>query len=470
MASKSDLKTVFSKIQLKKERFEMTSIKSRKYALKSILKWLIANDERIKKAIYDDFKKPPSETDVTEIYPVVSEIRHALNHLSAWANPLKVDTPLSMLGSTSYVKYEPKGVCLIIAPWNYPFNLAIGPLVSCIAAGNVAIIKPSEMTPNTASLIQAMITEIFPEKEVVVVNGGVDVSKELLTLPFDHIFFTGSPNVGKIVMRAASDNLTSVTLELGGKSPAIVDNEGDLVNAAEKIAWGKFLNNGQTCIAPDYLLVHEDVASEFSKILVKQIDKLFGSSNNFSESKSYGRIVNKHHYDRLNRLLEKAITDGAEIAMGGNTIEDENFIPPTVLTNVPMSSDIMQEEIFGPLLPIITYHSLKEAIDTINSKPKALALYYFGTNKKNREEVLSKTTSGNAVINDCVIHFGHVNLPFGGVNNSGIGKSHGKHGFLAFSNEKGVMKQRTGLTSTKFIYPPYTDSKKAIISFLKKYL
>jgi aldehyde dehydrogenase (NAD+) len=446
-------------------------ISSRKERLKKLLHWIEFNDEAIKSALYADFKKPASEVDLSEILPVTSEIKHTLSHLNSWTQLKKVDTPLTLLGSTSHIQYEPKGACLIIAPWNFPFNLAIGPLVSCLAAGNTALIKPSEMTPNTSALIVKMIAELYTPAEVTVVTGGVDVSQALLKLPFDHIFFTGSPQVGKIVMHAAAEHLTSVTLELGGKSPAVIDKTANINDSAEKIAWGKFLNNGQTCIAPDYLLVHESIQDKFLETLkIKVANQFNGNGNGYQNSPDYGRIVGKKHFAHLNDLLKDALSKGADLVMGDNAIEEENHMPPVILKNVAMDTKMMEEEIFGPLLPVISYATLDEALNIINAKPKPLALYYFGRNSKNKKRMLHETSSGGVCINDCVLHFNHMNLPFGGVNNSGIGKSHGYYGFLAFSNEKAVLKQRIGLTSIKMIYPPYSKFTKLVLSIIKKYL
>lgn len=449
-------------------RSEKTKQRARR--LKTLQLWIEKNQKSIQDAIYRDFKKPAVEVNITEIYPVLTEIRHALENLNNWAKPAKVDAPLSLVGTTSYIQYEPKGVCLIIAPWNFPFNLAIGPLVSALAAGNTVVLKPSEMTPHTSELIDTMIGELFKEDEVRVFNGGVDVSQELLKLPFDHIFFTGSPAVGKIIMKAAAEHLTSVTLELGGKSPAIVDQTCDLKDAAEKIAWGKFINNGQTCVAPDYVLAHHSVADALKEHLINAARQQFDSQKQgFDLSADYARIVNRKHYDRINDLIRDALENGAEIAMGGEAKPDENFIPPTILTGVSENAAVMEEEIFGPVLPIQTYDKIEEAIEFINGKPKPLALYYFGRHTSNKKHILSSTSSGAVCINDCVLHFNHPNLPFGGVNNSGIGKSHGWHGFMAFSNEKPVLKQRVGLTTSKTVYPPYNNRVRQIVNLLMKY-
>lgn len=445
-------------------------LSARRKRLEGLLKWISSNEDLIKKAVYADFKKPEEEVDISEIYPVTSEIRHALSNLNVWTKPKKIDAPLGLIGTTSSIIYEPKGACLIIGPWNFPFNLTIGPLVSCLAAGNSAVIKPSEMTPHTSELIEKMISSLFQPKEVQVVLGGVTESQELLSFPWDHIFFTGSPAVGKIVMKAASEHLTSVTLELGGKSPVIIDSSCNLDDAAQKIAWGKYLNNGQTCVAPDYILIDKSIQSDFENKLEKKTSELFKANDGYSNSPFYGRIVNRKHYNRLNELLKEALDKGAKLVFGGDTSEGDNFMPPIALKNVSKDSKLLEEEIFGPILPIISFNDLNEALEIINSKPKPLALYYFGNNKTHRKRISRETSSGNLVINDCVIHFGHVNLPFGGVNNSGIGKSHGHFGFLAFSNEKGTLKQRVGFTTSKLIYPPYSGFKKFIIRILKKYL
>ena len=462
---------VFSKQQKFALQCRTEPIKARAKRLKKLELWIEKNQKVIQDAIYKDFKKPGPESSITEIYPILTEIRHALTHLTDWASPTKIDAPISFIGTTSYIQYEPKGVCLIIAPWNYPFNLCLGPLVSAIAAGNTAIVKPSEMTPHTAKLIDDMIGELFTEEEVRVFNGGIEVSQHLLSLPFDHIFFTGSPNVGKIVMKAASEHLTSVTLELGGKSPAVVDERADLKDSAEKIAWGKFTNNGQTCVAPDYVLIHQSVEQGFIKHLKEAIEKFYNDSESgIINSKAYGRIVNEKHFERINQLIQNALNQGAELVRGGDTDPSDNFIPPTVLNNIPDEAEIMHEEIFGPVLPIKTYSTIEEAASYINSKPKPLALYYFGGNKKSRKHILTNTSSGGVCVNETMIHVGHPELPFGGVNNSGIGKSHGKYGFLAFSNEKPVLKQRVGLTNVKPLYPPYGTRVRQMIKILMKYL
>jgi aldehyde dehydrogenase (NAD+) len=437
--------------------------------LRKLLEWIKQNQEDIRRAVHADFKKPYPEIDVSEIYVVTSEINHAIKHLEGWMKPKKVPTPLTMLGSKSYIQYEPKGTTLIIAPWNYPFNLALGPLVSALSAGCTAIIKPSEMTPHTSALIRRLVEETFDKSLVAVFEGEVNVSQLLLAKPFDHIFFTGSPAVGKIIMKAAAENLSSITLELGGKSPAIVDTKTNLNDAAEKIIYGKFLNCGQTCIAPDYVLVHDSVKEVFLNKLKEQIEKMYNpTKKGIEKSKDYSRIVNEKHLQRIKQLVADANQKGADTYLGGSYNEAENYFEPTVITDLTEEMDLMQEEIFGPILPVLGFADMEEAINYINLKPKPLALYIFSNNKDTIKRVLKETSSGGAVINDCALHFLQNELPFGGVNNSGIGKSHGYFGFLAFSNEKAVLRQRIGMTATKPLFPPYgIISQKIIDSLLK---
>lgn len=467
----STIQSVFDSLKSASLNLRAEPIGNRVRRLKALRKWVKANRTAIQVAIYQDFRKPSAEMDTTEIFPVLDEIQHALTNLERWTRPKKIDAPFTMLGTRSSIVYEPKGLCLIISPWNYPFSLSVGPLVSALAAGNTVILKPSELTPHTSSLIVRMCQEVFAENEVVVLEGGPEVSQELLSLPFDHIFFTGSPAIGKVVMKAAAEHLTSVTLELGGKSPTIVTPSANIKDAAQRIAVAKFINNGQTCIAPDYVLVHESIEKEFIDQLKSQIQKLFADpGKSIADSPHYARIVNEKHYTRVNLLIQDALQHGATLEMTGPVDQQDRFIHPMVLSHVSAQSKIMEEEIFGPVLPVVPYQSLDDAIQTINEKPKPLALYLFGSNRQEQRRVQQETSSGAVCINDCAIQFLHHNLPFGGVNNSGIGKSHGYYGFLAFSNEKPVVRQRSRLTSFTLFYPPYTPFVKRLIDGLLKML
>ncbi|RAI84777.1 aldehyde dehydrogenase family protein [Algoriphagus yeomjeoni] len=447
-----------------------SSYEERVSRLKKIRNWIKDNQQAIREALKNDFRKPEAETDLSEIFPVTAEINHSIKNLKKWMKPKSVSTPLPMLGTSSKTYVEPKGTSLIISPWNYPFNLTIGPLISALSAGCTAVIKPSEMTPHTSELVSKMISELFEPSEVAVVLGEVEVSTELLKLPFDHIFFTGSPAVGKIVMKAATENLSSVTLELGGKSPVILAEDADCKDAAEKIVWGKYVNCGQTCIAPDYILVHDSLQETLILELKVALQKMYDPDyTGIEKSPDLARIINDKHFERLIGTIEDALSKGTEIAFGGKYNPETRYIDPTLLTKVDDEMQVMQEEIFGPILPILSYSTLEEAIEYVNSKPKPLALYYFGKNQENTSKVLKETSSGNTVLNDCVIHFLHLELPFGGVNNSGIGKAHGYHGFLAFSNEKGVLKQRVGLNNATLLRPPYGIKAKQIIASLIKW-
>jgi aldehyde dehydrogenase (NAD+) len=443
-------------------------VKNRKLRLIAIRTWIHQNKERVQDAAYKDFRKPPVEVNAIEILHVLNEISFALYSLDQWVRPKKVDAPITMLGTRSAIHYEPKGTCLIIAPWNYPFCLAIGPLVSAIAAGNTAIIKPSELTPHMADLIQKMITELFEPHEVTVCKGGPEVSTQLLQFPFDHIFFTGSPAVGKVVMKAAAENLTSVTLELGGKSPVIVTASTDIKKAAQRIAFAKFINNGQTCIAPDYVLADEKILPDLISNLKEQIQQLFFEGKPLDQSSSYSRIVNERHYLRIQTLITNAIEEGAQVAWSGPMDQTTRFVHPVLLTHVPDAARILEEEIFGPVLPVLGYTDLDQAIAFINKRPKPLALYIFSGQNQVEQKIVKATSAGGVCINDCALQFLHHNLPFGGVNNSGIGKSHGYYGFLAFSNEKPVLRQRTGITAVQFFYPPYTKTTKKLVDWFLK--
>ena len=460
---------MFQKLKERQILQRRESVSARKERLLSLRAWIHNNRPAIHKAMHDDFSKAPAEVDAIELFHVLNEINEAVNNIDQWAKPKKVDAPLTMLGTRSWIYYEPRGVCLIISPWNYPFSLSVGPLVSALAAGNCVVLKPSEHTRNVSALIKAMVAETNIKDVVSVVEGDAEVAQDLLRLPFDHIFFTGSPAVGKLVMKAAAENLTSVTLELGGKSPAIVTSSANLNDAAERIAVAKFVNNGQTCIAPDYVLVQKNILDKFLPIVIQKIKARFAPDTDFINSTSYCRIVNDNHFRRLTSLLKDSLDKGAKLEYRGNAEAPTRFFHPIVLSNVALDSRLMEEEIFGPILPIVPFNDLDEAINLINSKPKPLALYLYSSSTKQKKQVLAETSCGGVCINDSGIHFLHHNLPFGGVNNSGIGKSHGHYGFIAFSNEKPVLHQKSGLTSVKVFYPPYTKFTRTIMDWFLKF-
>ncbi len=423
---------------------------------------VLARADEIRAAMWEDYRKPAAEVDLSEIYPVVGEARHAIRHLRRWMRPKRVATPLALLGATGTIVHEPKGVVLIIAPWNFPFNLVLGPLVSAIAAGNCAMLKPSEMTPASTACLKRILGNLFDESEVAIVEGEALVSEALLRKKFDHIFFTGSPAVGKLVMRAAAEHLTSVTLELGGKSPVIVDRTANLDEAARKIAWGKFFNSGQICIAPDYLLIDETVSAPF-------LEKLRAAITSLGSEGARGIIVNDRHAARVKRLMDDAVAGGAQVAHGGACQGRE--IEPTVLTHVSPDSAIMQEEIFGPVLPLLTYSSLDEAYRLIESKEKPLVLYVFSRDRRVVREILKQTRAGGTTVNHTLIHFYHLGLPFGGAGHSGVGKAHGFFGFEAFSNARGVLNQRLPFSAIEMLFPPYKGRfKKWLTDFTVRWL
>ncbi len=434
--------------------------------IKKLKAVLLAHSEDVIAAGFADFGKPAAEVELTEILPVIAEANEAIRKLKGWMKPNKVWPSRMMIGTFGYTQYEPKGRILIISPWNYPVNLTLGPLVSAIAAGNTAIIKTSEMTPHLSAMIATIVRESFDESEVALFEGDASTAQTLLELPFDHIFFTGSPAIGKVVMAAAAKNLTSVTLELGGKSPTIIDESADLELAAKNTLWAKFTNNGQTCIAPDHIYVHAAVKDAFIKHCVDALDSIYGKDSQKIDSPDLARIVNPRHVARLKGLLDDATSRGARVITGGQFDESKRFIAPTLLDGIPEDAEIMREEIFGPLLPIISFTNLDQVIASINADPKPLALYVWSRNKDNIQKVMQQTTSGGACINHSVVQFLHGNLPFGGVNNSGIGSGHGYHGFLAFSHERGVV--RSWLILAKMFYPPYTNlTRKLIALFIK---
>lgn len=416
-----------------------------------------------------DFGKPEPEVDLTELLPVIAETKHTIRHLEGWMRPHRVSSTLTMIGTSAEIRYEPRGVTLIVVPWNYPFNLAFCPLVSAIAAGNTSIIKPSEMTPHCSALTRRIVEEAFDSPDVAVFEGDATVAAALLERPFDHVFFTGSPHVGRIVMAAAAKHLTSVTLELGGKSPAIVDATADLAKSARAIVAGKFANNGQTCIAPDYLLVHAGIRDALVAEIRAAIERAYGPDPGAQQaSPDYCRVVNQRHYERIRGLFEEAVSKGAKVVYGGVLSESDRFISPTVLAEVAPDSRILEEEIFGPLLPVVSFTDLGDAIAMVNSKPKPLALYVFSRSESAIDRVLTETSSGDTCVNQTMIHFAHLNLPFGGVNNSGIGKSHGFFGFTAFSHERSVLRDRFSVVH--WMFPPFTARVRKMIALTLKWL
>ncbi|SIS36992.1 aldehyde dehydrogenase [Salimicrobium flavidum] len=408
----------------------------RKRQLLKMKKMLETFEDPLLKALKYDLNKSAFEAYTTEIAFLKAEIKEQVKSLKKRMEPEKVKAPLSHTGTDNYIKKDPYGTVLIIAPWNYPLQLAIAPAIGALAAGNTAVIKPSEMTPMVSWVISRMVEEFFPPHILKVMEGGKEITQQLLAEPFDYIFFTGSERVGKIVMQKASEQLIPVTLELGGKSPALVHKDADVTVAARRIAWGKLINAGQTCIAPDHVYVHEEVKEDFLKAYDKAVKQLYGEEP--LNNKDYVKIVNFDHFTRISNYL-----DNGRLALGGETDENRNKIAPTVLTDISENDPVMQEEIFGPILPVLEYRELQDVVQTISQKPKPLALYYFGENEEEQEYVTSSLSFGGGCINDTLYHIINPHLPFGGVGSSGMGSYHGKYSFDTFTHFKSITKQTT---------------------------
>lgn len=445
-------KIFFKKGQTKELSFRLE-------ALKKLQKAIQKNEKKIIRALKADLNKSEFEAYSTEVGFVLSELRYIMKHLPSWIKPIKVKTPMTHIGTSSTIYSEPYGVALIISPWNYPFQLAIAPLIGAICAGNCAVIKPSELSPKTSEVVAEMIHDLFPEEYIAVVQGAVETSQALLKEPFDYIFFTGSVNVGKIVMEAAGKNLIPVTLELGGKSPCIVHEDANIPLAAKRIAWGKYTNSGQTCIAPDYLYVHRSIKDSFLNQLKEMIHELYGKEP--LKNPNFTRIVSERHFKRLQSFL-----NNGKCFTGGKSDEKRLVIEPTVLTDITWEDPVMEDEIFGPILPVMEYETLSEVVDTIQNKPKPLALYLFTQNKSIEKEVLNRVSFGGGCINDTIYHISTPHLPFGGVGHSGIGAYHGKSSFDTFSHKKSVLKQTTRF-DIPLRYPNVKNGLKKIKLFLK---
>jgi aldehyde dehydrogenase (NAD+) len=451
-------------------KLRQSTAAERRRKLEKLLDATLERKDALLDAAQRDLSKHPTETILTEVLPLVGELKHTIAKLKRWMKPQRISPTLATLGTTSRVMYQPKGRCLLISPWNYPLSLSLGPLVSAVAAGNTAILKPSEFTPHTNGVVKEIIRAVFAVEEVAVVEGAAETATTLLSLPFDHIFFTGSPAVGKIVMAAAARNLTSVTLELGGKSPVIVDASADLRGAAEHIIWGKMVNAGQTCIAPDYVYVHRDVADRFVELCRTTIAQRYGDSDTaIKSSPDFPRMIHRRHAERVARLIDEAVQSGSQLAFGGSSDAESRYVAPTLLRNVPASAQIRQEEIFGPVLPILTFDSLDTVIAEINAAPKPLALYVWSKNDRTIQALETNTSSGSLCVNLCLQQFAQHNLPFGGVNTSGIGNAHGFFGFKAFSHERAVMSAGP-LSALEMLFPPYNEKKRRLSEMLVKYV
>ncbi|MBN2894124.1 MAG: aldehyde dehydrogenase [Bacteroidales bacterium] len=452
--------TIKSLIESQKDFFATNKTKDIKFRKEQLSKFKTAlkkNEKKLFEAIYKDFRKSEFETYETELALLYGEINLALKKINNWARRKKVRTNLANFPAKSYIFPEPYGTTLVIGAWNYPYLLSMNPVISAIAAGNTVILKPSEISANSSAVMAEIINTTFDEKLFHVVEGGVETNKFLLEQNWDYIFFTGSPYVGKIVYQAAAKNMTPVTLELGGKSPTIVFADSDLKMAAKRIVWGKFLNGGQTCIAPDYLLIEEKIADTFLDLIKSQIEQIYGSD--FENNEAFTSIISKNHFERL-----KYFIDNSNVYYGGDTKSEINLIEPTILYPVSLEEKVMQEEIFGPILPVLTFKNIKEAIEIVRKFDKPLALYLFTKNSSIKKQILNELSFGGGAINDTILHLSNHKLPFGGVGNSGLGSYHGYEGFKTFSHFKSILDKPTWFEP--FIkYPPYSENKRKLVKF-----
>ena len=464
------IEEAFKLLQQNRWKMANTTAAQRIAMLERLKETILRRKDELAAAMWADFHKPATEVEITELQPVVAELSHYIKHLKGWMKPQKVRTPMHLFGTKSYVKYEPKGVILVMSPWNYPFNLLFVPLIAAISAGNTVMMRPSDKVQKTSTLMKSIIEEVFTRDQVAIFVGPSSIANIMLELKFDHIFFTGSTAIGKQVMAKAAQHLASVTLELGGQSPVVVDETADIAASAQRLVWGKFINAGQTCIAPNHIFVHETKVPQFITEVKRNIGVAYGASDDARKSTGdFARVVDTRSHKRLTEMVEKSVAAGAKLEAGGQQDATERYLAPTVLSNVKPDQQVMSEEIFGPIMPIIAYKNLDEVIKHIQSGGKPLAMYIFSENKHHIDYLLNNTTAGGTVINNCLMHFANDGLPFGGTGESGLGNYHGYYGFKTCSHERAVMVQGKP-AAAKMFYPPYTDKMKKLVGFLTNYL
>ncbi|MBB6096682.1 aldehyde dehydrogenase (NAD+) [Deinobacterium chartae] len=465
----AELRELFERQRVRAREIARQGPEDRLARLQRLREALLAHRAELRAALWADLGKAHNEVDFTEITPLLGEIRHARAHLRGWMRPRRVPSPLALPGARSEVRYEPRGVVLILAPWNYPLLLQLAPLVSALAAGNTAVLRPSERAPHTAAVLEAMIARSFDPAEVAVVSGDVPVAEALLELPFDHIFFTGSTAVGRRVMAAAARHLTPVTLELGGKSPAIVAASADLELAARRLAWGKLLNVGQTCVSPDHVWVQRSLEARFVRAYRAAVQRLYGPPEAWRGNPDLGRMVSSAAVERLRDLTQRSLEAGARLELGGDFDPAARYVAPTLVSRVSPDMPLMSEELFGPVLPVLGFDDLTEPVRTIGAMDTPLALYVFARDPQLTERVLGEVRSGGAVVNDTIVHLANPALPFGGQGASGMGNYHGFYGFRTFSHERAVM--QVGRASLfPLVSAPYRGLGKRVASALRRWM
>jgi len=444
------------------------SLSARQDAIRRLLSEVESGRDELKRALAQDCAKPPTEVDLTEVAMTLSHGRHALKEVGRWMRPRRVRTPVSLFGTSSRVHAEPRGRVLVLSPWNYPLNLTFGPLISLLAAGNRAILKPSEKSPHITEWMRAVVERTFDESQVALVSGGPEAAQALLALPFDHVFFTGSTRVGRLVKHAVAEHDGTLTLELGGKSPAFVEESANLSDSARKVAWGKFTNAGQTCIAPDYVLVEDAIADEFVNELEKAIRESYGAEP--ESSPDLARIIDDEALARLETVIEDARARGARCAVGGTVNAETRYVAPTVLVDVPLDSIAMREEIFGPVLPVLRVRSLDEALSIVSRNPRPLASYLFTGNRGLVRKFLEHAPAGGSCINETLMHFAHPALPFGGVGASGTGRAHGRYGFDTFSNLRSVLSSSVLSRNAMLLRPPFGKRTRRLVELILRFI
>ena len=462
------LRDLFDRQHARRARVAATTARERAAKLRRLGAVIRAHRTEIADAIRADFGKHPHESEFMDIQLVLAELNHAIKHVHRWTKPRRVSTPVWVGLGSSKVRSEPKGVVLILGAWNFPIGLLFGPLVPAIAAGNCVVLRPSEKVPHTNAVLAKIVAESFEPDEVALVEGEVSTAEALLALPFDHIFFTGSVGVGKRVMAAAAKTLASCTLELGGKSPAIVDSSADIVTAAERLVWGKFTSAGQACVAPDYVFVHRSRRAELVSAMQRALERFYGQTeDNRARNTDFARVVDAAGVARLAALVDDAVRRGATIVTGGRWDAAERYVAPTILTDVPRDAAVMENEIFGPVLPVLDYDDLDDVFRFIRTRGKPLALYVFSRDNAVVSRVLANTTAGGTVVNNVLVHLANPNLPFGGVGSSGFGNYHGLAGFKTFSHERSVFVQT--VSGASLYYPPYGSRTRRVVEWLARF-